>query len=385
MTRKLIEDAIPRLRQRQRADGTWRLWWEPETAVRAMGFEPVELDAGKVTWSVREAGKLNGEVEKARAAGGRIIPKAGGRTMSALIAEYQRSEMFRRLAPKTQTDYRGRMLVIDRKWGPHLVQSFSKPVMREWYETLHRASGEWQAVAQLRIMSLLFSYAELKGWRAEDSNPCRRLKMSLPQGRDRVAGWAEYDALIAAAEDLGWPVMACAIALAAMQGQRQTDIREARVDAFQEATIDGRKMLVWRFRRSKRKNLGIMPVHPDAVGRVRALLAAAVPGQELLLIDSATGRPLSESLFQDRWTAVRDRAAKTVPTVATLQFRDLRRTFGVWSRAGGAGKDDVGNVLGNSAANNPRLEEIYMPPSFSTTSRAIGAVKRPVAKDRKAG
>jgi integrase len=128
-----------------------------------------------------------------------------------------------------------------------------------------------------------------------------------------------------------------------------------------------------------------VPVHPIAAPRIRALIAAARPGQTVLLVDEASGQPYSEGLFQDRWAAVRARAAKTHPSVASLQFRDLRRSFGVWARAGGAGRDDVGNVLGNSASVDPRLNETYMPPSFDTASRAVAAVRRPDDKERKAG
>ena len=66
-----------------------------------------------------------------------------------------------------------------------------------------------------------------------------------------------------------------------------------------------------------------------------------------------------------------------MPGVRTLQFRDLRRTFGVWARAGGAIKEDVADVLGNTADTDPELGEVYMPPQFTTASRAVMAVKRP--------
>lgn len=379
MNRKPIADPAPRVRQRQRADGSWRVWWEPETEVKALGFSTVELDAGKVTWSQRQAAKLNADVDRARATGGRV-PQLGARTMDALIAEYQRSDLFTRLAPKTQADYRARMRLIGAKWGPDLVTSFSKPVLRTWYETLQAKSGQHQAVAMLRSASILFSFAELRGWRAEGTNPCLRLKMQMPQGRSRASSWAEYDALIAAAHKLGQPAMAVAIALSGLHGQRQTDVRLARIDGFQDATVDGQPRLIWLLTRQKRGTRGAVPIHPDAEPAVRALIATARPDQVHLLLDAATGAVLSEDLFQSRWQSIRLEAAKAVPSVASLQFRDLRRSFGIWARAGGATVDDVGNVLGNSAASDPQLEEIYMPPSLETTARAVASVQRPKGK-----
>jgi integrase len=388
--KKPITTSIPRLRQRLRADGTWRLWWEPETDVRALGFAVVELDAGKLGWSVKQCERLNLDVDRARKAGQRTAP-TGARSIDALIRDYQGSRKFLGRAEKTQLDYGRRMKAIAQKWGAQPVGAFTKPVMHQWYETLYAQSGAHQALNQLRIMSILFAHAELIGWRPEGSNPCTRLGMQVPKGRSRSATWAEFDALIAAADTLGWPAMACAVALSALQGARQTDVRTARLDGFRTVTLPAsgratqRTALIWELVRSKRGNMGAMELHPDCAPRVRAMLEAAKPGQITLLIDATSGRPISEGLFEDRFSAMRALAAKTVPTVATLQFRDLRRTFGVWSRAGGSSKADVGDVLGNSAATDPKLGETYMPPSFETATRAVMAIARPKTGKRKAG
>ena len=60
-----------------------------------------------------------------------------------------------------------------------------------------------------------------------------------------------------------------------------------------------------------------------------------------------------------------------------------RRTFGVWARAGGGSREDVGDVLGNSAAMDPQLGETYMPPSFHTAARAVASIQRPSEQSRK--
>ena len=67
--------------------GAWRIWWEPETTLRELGFEPVELDPKRLTWSVREAERLNGLVEAARSRGASATQgEKTGRTVKALIA-----------------------------------------------------------------------------------------------------------------------------------------------------------------------------------------------------------------------------------------------------------------------------------------------------------
>lgn len=371
--RKPIPRTVPGLRQRRRADGSWRAWWEPSASAMALGFTVLELDPDRPTWSIREAEKRNSELEQAKREGARR-PMKSGRTVEALIEVYLRHSWFTRLAPATQRDYRNALATIRAKWGDELAHHISKPAMSVWHETLAARAGAHQAVRMLRIMSRLMSFAEIQGWRPENSNPCLRLGMSVPKGRIETADWATLDALLAAADRRGWTAVAAAIALAMLNGMRLTDVLGARVDGFRDDPGFG---LVWQFVRSKRRNQGRAPVHPEAAPRVRALLEAAPEDQVLLLIDQETGTPFTVKRFNDRWRAVRDEAARTAPAAGGLQFRDLRRSFGRLARAGGASRSDVGDMLGNSAALNPQLGEIYMATQLTTAARAVMSVQRP--------
>lgn len=380
----------PGMRSRGRTDGTVRVWWEPSPAARKLGFDPVDLDADRMSWSRKRATDLNAEVAAAAAGGPKAGARkgaAGGRTISALIADYQQSPHFTAsLAPKTRESYRKLLLQVEAKWGTYRVGDFDKATMTAWYETLFAAKGARMAQALIRQMSILFSRAESIGWRPENSNPCMRLRVVTPRPRSRAGRHDELAAMLKGADALGLSSMALAIRLAVYQGQRQTDIRTATRGAFALRSLPGRKgqVWVWQFVRSKRGNAGAMIVHPAVVPALRAALAdtgtAAQPrlADAALILDEATGAPPSEFLFNKRWRAVLDWAADpdrgNCPSVADLQFRDLRRTFAVLARAGGASKDDVADVLGNSAAVNPILGETYMPASFETASRAVAAV-----------
>lgn len=384
---KPIPDRITRLRQRQRTDGSWRVWWEAEPAVRALGFSSVELDAERPSWSVRQAAKLNRDVARAREGAPR---SAGGRNVEDLVEQYRRSRKFLELKDATRASYDKNLRLILRKWGSEPVRNFTKAVMHAWYETLFESAGAWQAKALIRMMSILFSHAELIGWREDNSNPCMRLGLSQPRGRAQTASWAELDALTAAADRAGLPAMALAVLLSALQGQRQTDVRQARARDFSQVTIPAapgqpqQTIWVWQWTRSKRQNAGLAPVHAEIVPRLEAALAAHPVEFDQLLIDARTGRPMSADLFQKRWAEVRATAAESLPSVARLQFRDLRRTFGNLARAGGASIDDTADVLGNSAATNAQLRAVYMDTQFATARRAIDAIRRPEDQEKQA-
>lgn len=417
MSRLPLSDPPRNVRQRELANGDVRLWWEPSAAARKLGFGAVQLDAARLTWSVREAGRLNDELARAIKAGRRETrTMQGSRTIAALIDDYLKSRLFARKAAKTQDSYRKQLAIIARKWGEASVLDFSKPVMHQWYETLLEQTSEYTAIARLRHMSMLFAHAELIGWRPEGSNPCSKLKMSVPKGRRRVVTWAEFDALVQAARDLGLHSIETAIVLGMFQGQRQTDIRLATCGAFQRRRVqmlgwpEPRLVWTWQLTRSKRGNEGAMVIHHDAVPALEAALAAAklrlyrqngsvIREDEFaaapLLADEGYGDasyagPRAEFRFQTRWDKVRSSAVASAEAagqhqfaaaLAEIQYRDLRRSFGVHSRAGGASKDDAADVLGNSAATDQMLGDIYMAPSFETASRAVMAVHRPKTED----
>lgn len=418
MSRLPAQPRLPQnVRQRRLADGSTRIWWEPSARARELGFASVQLDPARLTWSSREAEKLNRELDQALKTGRRPAPVTnGGRTIEALIDSYTRSSHFRRRPEKTQRSYQAQFRMILAKWGPSNVADFSKPVMHTWYEALLEDKGDYTAIARLRHMSILFSHAELIGWRAEGSNPCSKLKMAVPKGRRRTYSWDEFDALLVAARGLGLQSLVTAITLGMLQGQRQTDLRNATCGAFrqQQVQMPGRNAprlrWTWQLTRSKRGNEGAMILHEEAELAVHAAIEAAEarlrqqhPGRIMtpdlldvapLLVDEGYGHepyigPRGEYRFQNRWQAVKAAAIETLKkagradaaeALAGVQFRDLRRTFGGLSRAGGATKDDTADVLGNSAAVDRFLGDVYMAPQFETASRAVLAVRRPKGK-----
>lgn len=383
------------LRQRQRADGSWRIWWEPRPEQRALGMTAAELSEKDIAWSRREADRLNREYGKAVRTQTRPAQRATGRTIDDLIVTYRGSVGYSDKAAKTRTGYDKMLRQISDKWGAFRVIDFDKATMLEWYETMYRTKGIRMAQAMIRMMSILFNEAEVRGWRPENTNPCWRLKMKTPDPRTRVATWAEIDALLAAAMRLGMASVDLAIRLSVFQGQRQTDVLAATRGsiALREVMLAGdaepRPRWIWTFRRSKRGNWGSMELHEETVAAVRAAMSDAGTAEkprlptDAMLIEERVGRAYDADLFRKRWGEVRAEAAKDVPSCATVQFRDLRRTFGVLARMGGASRDDTADVLGNTANIDPALAETYMPSTFETASRAVAAVRRPANPERK--
>jgi len=380
------------LRQRIRADGSVRLWWEPTAAQRLRGFAPVDLP-GNLTAAVAEVRRINARWAEAMATGGTAPRKGPARTVAALIADYRRSAHFTdTLSDKTRQSYGRVFAQIEAKWGLDPVADFDVPTMHTWYQALFRSRSPRMAQALIAHMSILFAHARKLGWRLD--NPCSGLGLVTPAPRARAVTWAEFDALLAAADARGWPGMALALRLGLFQGQRQTDVRTALrgdvalIPVLHPGTSEPRPGWVWAFRQSKRGTVQRMQLHDEVVPALRRALAetgsaeAPLTAADALIRDAVTGRALSEDLFAKRFDALRADAARTVPSCATVQFRDLRRTFAMLARQGGIADADVADALGNTAATNPQLRQTYMPSQLSTTSRAVAAVQRPTLKGK---
>lgn len=368
------DDRPPRVRQRfGKREQRWVVWWEPETAIRGLGFERVDLDADRPTWSIREGKKLNEKVRRARMGDGlSAAAQSSSKTVSALIERYQASPRFKSRKAATQRGYRASLRRFEKRWGASPVRLINKAIAAEWYDGLFDQKSAHMAAHEARVASVLFSYGERIGW--VEVNPFLRLDKVMGEPRDRVADWREFDALRDAAAELGRPGMRFAIGLATLNGQRQTDMLAAYIGDVDEE-------FVWRFERSKARRgsaqkLAAVPIHSELHGEVEARRAEADQDAPLI-VDDVTGRRFKEHWFRHVFRQIVERAAKREPSVRDLQFRDLRRTFSTLSREGGASDRDRGDAMGNTIDRNPRLNRTYTPPSFEGASRAVNAIKRP--------
>ena len=389
-----VLDAAPGLRQRERANGSWRVWWEPNAAQLKAGAKNVELDPAKPAHAAREAARLHRQWTDAAQGKTPAQPRATGRSIDDLILDFTASRHFTRRADNTRRVYAADLRVIAAKWGPEPAVLFDAPTMERWYESLLQARGEFRALALIRMMSILFLHAERIGWRARGSNPCTGMETITPKGRSRLMTDAERAALLAAADTLGDAQMALALRLALNAGQRQTDVLDATASAFTTATVpvpwstDPVPVRLWSFTRSKRGNAGVAPIlDVDLIARIDAASAAAKAAGTDALFRDVTGKPYSIKRWNLRWNKVRAEAAKTAPSLtgdSPLQWRDLRRTVATTARANGASSDDVGGLLGNTVATNAQLAAVYMIPQLQAALRVAAAIQLPQAKGKKA-
>lgn len=376
--KRLIKSPPTGLRQRQRANGSWRLWWEPNGTQRKLEFEAVELDANRLTWSIKEAERINKLVANVAAGNPKVAagttgggPRKG--SFDQLVDRYFKSPEFDQLSAASKDSYSATIRRLRQKWATARVSDFDRAICKEYYDTLYGTGKHTQALHLIRMLSVLLSYAVEIGW--IEHNPALNLRKVTPPPRQRLATWDEIDALLDAAAALDWPTMGLAVALSVFNGQRQADIINAKVAAFQAGC--------WELVRSKNKRASRLVLHHETAKWLPAAIAAGREDRERLILDPVTGLPTDKYGFSKRFDQIRAEAAKACPSLLApdrLQFRDLRRTFSALARDAGVEDRDRADALGNTSDVNAALSQTYNPPSDRAAAKAIHSITRPERK-----
>ena len=355
------------VRQATRRDGSRRLWWEPSRAARALGYRAQDLDPDRLTWSEREAARLNDLVQRKIPA--ETTPTNARRDLTALATTYLGSLWFADLAEATQADYRRTIAAITAETGSIDVAACTHQDCARLYREWRDRRGDAQARSMARKLSVLFTYAGQINWRAGNDNPASKLRVKALPPRNRVATWPELSALLEACRRHA-PQVGAAICLSFFGGQRQTDILAAKVADINDG--------VWTVTQQKRGKTAIVPIHPAAQPWIDMALVLAGRGGSHHVITSAIGRGYTDARrFRDDWQFIRSVAAEDVPTIEDLQFRDLRRSASHYARHGGASSRDRGDLLANTIDTNPLLDVTYAPVSAEGARRAVAAIQPP--------
>lgn len=122
-------------------------------------------------------------------------------------------------------------------FGSRDVAEISHADVQQWFATLHRTPAA--ANRSLPVLSVILEQAELYGWRAEGSNPCRGIRRYRERRGERFLDEDEMRRLgvsLAAAESRA-PLAAALIRLLLLTGCRQSEIRTLRWQEYREGHL----------------------------------------------------------------------------------------------------------------------------------------------------
>jgi integrase len=250
-----------------------------------------------------------------------------GRLLSVLAA-YQNSDEFLSLAPRSRTDYVGKIKIIEKAFGDFPLSAMTdvrtRGIFKAWRERLAIASRR-QADYAWVVLARVLSWGMDRGLVA--ANPCAR-GGRLYRGSRAENIWTDADEaafIERAPAHLHLPLL-----LALWTGQRQGDLLRLPWSAY-----DGKHI---RLRQSKGG--------ARVVIKVGAPLKAALDGtvkRSTIILTNSDGKPWSPDGFRASWGKACRKAG-----IVGVTFHDLRGTAVTRLALAGCTEAEIATITGHS-------------------------------------
>jgi integrase len=256
----------------------------------------------------------------------KVVPPRG--QLVSLLQGYQQSEDFRALAPRSQSDYIGKIKIIEKTFRDFPLAAMTdvrtRGVFKAWREKLALSSRR-QADYTWVVLARVLSWGLDRGLVA--TNPCTR-GGRLYRGSRAEKIWTPADEaafLERAPAHLHLPLL-----LALWTGQRQGDLLRLPWSAYDGTHI--------RLRQSKGGR--------HVVIKVGAPLKAALdatPKRSPIILTTSNGKPWTPDGFRASWGKARKRAG-----IVGVTFHDLRGTAVTRLALVGATEAEIATITGHS-------------------------------------
>ena len=290
-------------------------------------------------------GKRGGVRYYYRAAGGKKIPlgtdpnrmrvewariENAGRsspgTFKAAWLAYRKAR-FPHIAPRTRKDYDAESVPLLKVFGPHPLEAIEPGHVREYLDERGK-DAKVRANREKALLSAIFNWAR-ESKLTKVPNPCHGVKRFNESARDRYVSHGELAALLEKAD----PIVADAIRIAYLAGQRPGDVLKAKRQDVQDGFLS--------FRQGKTGAMVRVRLKGSLQAAVEAILTRKRKVTGAYLVQDDSGQPLTYWQLRSRFDKAREAAG------VTFQFRDLRAKAGTDKRRAG-GWDEAQKLLGHA-------------------------------------
>lgn len=374
--------------RRKRADGTFTTTWYHRRTGILIGRD---ADGMTLEEAIAKAQTIGAEPAQSG-------PKTG--SFGELATLYLRGPGFKKLAPRTQGEYRDHIEILRRMWEDVPLAGITRKVVVVMHGDY--ADRPYRGNAILRTLRIVLNYGrhDLELPDLLDRNPAEKVELHGTEPRNQVWPQEKIDAFLEAATACGMPRLRKALALLLYTGQRASDVLDMASPMVWEA--EGRTWI--RLRQAKTGALLDVPCHRRLAEELAAEEGPARDRRKrepsTLLLPSPTGRRWTIRNFARAWDRVvaranfrlareaiaargglpqrrQDRAAAKAAIRAQmiegLQRRDLRRTSVVQMAIAGATVPQIAAITGWEIGYTQKIVDTYLPKRGEV---ALGAVER---------
>ena len=251
------------------------------------------------------------------------------RTFETLILSYYESDAYKKLKPRTKSDYRKYIDHIRAIWG----SKDPRKIETEHVYELHRANADrWrQANYLVQVMVVLLNHARLIGFlKKEHGNPAK----GIPLFKQTSDGWKPWpDDVRAEFEKVATPRARLVYELCLGTGQRIGDVVKMRWNHIRDGE--------WDFTQGKTEK----PMWIPFTDRLNVYLTT-VEKNGLTVITDAAGRPVRYRTVADEMRKVKAKMGH--PQAATYVTHGLRKNATIELYQSGCHVEMVKAVTGHS-------------------------------------
>ena len=281
-------------------------------------------------------------------------------TFQSISNAWEKSQQFRRLAPRTKLDYLAAKDKIDCKWGIYPLDVIEDPKIRprflEWRDEMGKRSTR-QADAVFGVLRLILEWARDRGLIGLN-HATRPKKLYKADRSDKL--WLPEQ--LAAFRAVASPQMRLALELALWTGQRQSDLLRLGWSSY-----DGQRLTL---RQGKRRRKVDMPV----ASPLKAILDGT-NRTALTILTAPNGKPWQTTpkptYFQHHW-----RKATLAAGLDGLHFHDLRGTTCTLLAEAGATPSEIAAVLGWTVTTVNQMLDTYQAMTASLSDSAVAKLER---------
>lgn len=366
-----------------------RAFWEPGefgVSYDLPGSQPLGDDGADAKSAALKWNERLDAARKAKREGSAKPSRYPALSFGAFYEQFQRSEAWAQMEPRTREDYERAWPHIEKRFGDRPFRAITAGDSESFHVEIHPAHTNRRDPKGARKLPWNTAHRVLKVWRAllnalvaydlRTTAPVGKVTNPAPPGRDAVWVHDEVQKLLTAADELNLHGIGVAIAIA-------WDAMLAPVDAFALPAggfLGSAEEVRTQRRKTNRKVFGALT--PATVAKVESYLARLAAAGVTLAADEPLVRdsrlrpyegPHAKKYFERDFRAVRERAFPG----DRRQFLDLRRSAITEARLGGATLDDLGASAANNLGADQALQSTYVMAASKTVlaARAAGRTK----------
>lgn len=360
---------------RPRKDGTCRYMWQPNKALKDAGWKLTRLSDDKAE-AIEQAELINRQVDEWRAGLIKEPTTELSGTVDAIISAYKNSRFYTDLAPRTQTDYDSYLKLISQWAGDIQATHITSKSVNDLYENL-RDDTPTKAAYLIRVIRLLFSFAETQDLMPRGSNPAAKMRLKLNPKKKSIWSAQDVHDFVTAADALGQHGMATAVYINAWMGQRSADIRTAHTHQYKDGVFE-----IIQRKTGARVNLPVsMITEIDARIKYQVALNKKYTIGCTHLIRDHNGRPFTKDHFTKTFAKIRKSCLRTIPNdrkahFETLVFQSLRHTAVTRLAESGCTTAEIASISGHSLKSCEKIIDEYLTRTHKMSANAFEKRKK---------